>query len=59
MGVFGYGGGVIGRYCDQPEMFPGVAHSSTQIRVAQPSGKYYSTEFLRGLATFGSSVAPV
>ena len=21
VGVFGYGGGVIGRYCDQPEMF--------------------------------------
>ncbi|MBW2513829.1 MAG: sulfite reductase, dissimilatory-type subunit alpha, partial [Deltaproteobacteria bacterium] len=26
VGVFGYGGGVIGRYCDQPEMFQGVAH---------------------------------
>ena len=26
VGVFGYGGGVIGRYCDQPEKFPGVAH---------------------------------
>ena len=25
VGVFGYGGGVIGRYCDQPEKFPGVA----------------------------------
>ncbi len=48
VGVFGYGGGVIGRYCDQPEMFPGVAHFHT-VRVAQPSGKYYSTEFLRGL----------
>ena len=29
VGVFGYGGGVIGRYCDQPEMFPGVAHFHT------------------------------
>ena len=48
MGVFGYGGGVIGRYCDQPEKFPGVGHFHT-IRVAQPSGKYYNTEFLRGL----------
>ncbi|WP_432735160.1 dissimilatory-type sulfite reductase subunit alpha [Maridesulfovibrio sp. FT414] len=46
VGVFGYGGGVIGRYCDQPEMFPGVAHFHT-VRVAQPSGKYYTTEFLR------------
>lgn len=48
VGVFGYGGGVIGRYCDQPEMFPGVAHFHT-IRVAQPSGKFYSTEYLRQL----------
>ncbi|WP_031482941.1 dissimilatory-type sulfite reductase subunit alpha [Maridesulfovibrio frigidus] len=46
VGVFGYGGGVIGRYCDQPEAFPGVAHFHT-VRVAQPTGKYYTTEFLR------------
>ncbi len=45
VGVFGYGGGVIGRYCDQPEMFPGVAHFHT-MRVNQPGGKYYSTEYL-------------
>ena len=48
VGVFGYGGGVIGRYCDQPEMFPGVAHFHT-MRVAQPAGKYYNTKFLRDL----------
>ena len=48
VGVFGYGGVVIGRYCDQPEMFPGVAHFHT-IRVNQPASKFYSTEFLRGL----------
>ncbi len=48
VGVFGYGGGVIGRYCDQPQMFPGVAHFHT-VRVAQPSGKFYSTEYLRQL----------
>jgi len=48
VGVFGYGGGVIGRYCDQPEKFPGVAHFHT-VRVAQPSGKYYTTEYLRAL----------
>ena len=48
VGVFGYGGGVIGRYCDQPEMFPGVAHFHT-MRVAQPSGKYYHSKFLRDL----------
>ncbi len=46
VGVFGYGGGVIGRYCDQPEMFPSVAHFHT-LRVNQPSGHFYTTEYLR------------
>ncbi|MDF1593497.1 MAG: dissimilatory-type sulfite reductase subunit alpha [Desulfobacterales bacterium] len=48
VGVFGYGGGVIGRYCDQPEMFKGVAHFHT-LRVNQPAGKFYKTEFLKQL----------
>lgn len=48
VGVFGYGGGVIGRYCDQPETFPGVAAFHT-MRIAQPSGKYYDSKFLRKL----------
>ena len=48
VGVFGYGGGVIGRYCDQPEMFPGVAHFHT-VRVNQPAGKYYSSEYMNQL----------
>jgi len=48
VGVFGYGGGVIGRYCDQPEMFPGVQAFHT-MRVNQPAGKYYSTEYLRSV----------
>ncbi|MEW6615166.1 MAG: dissimilatory-type sulfite reductase subunit alpha [Thermodesulfobacteriota bacterium] len=48
VGVFGYGGGVIGRYCDQPDQFPGVRDFHT-MRVNQPSSKFYSTEFLRQL----------
>jgi sulfite reductase alpha subunit len=48
VGVFGYGGGVIGRYCDQPQNFPGVAHFHT-MRVNQPGGKFYTTEYLRKL----------
>ena len=48
VGVFGYGGGVIGRYCDQPEKFPGIAHFHT-MRVAQPAAKFYNTAFLREL----------
>jgi len=46
VGVFGYGGGVIGRYCDQPDNFPGVAHFHT-LRVNQPAGKFYTTEYLK------------
>ena len=48
VGVFGYGGGVIGRYCDQPEEYSGVAHFHT-MRIAQPGGKFYTTEHLRKL----------
>jgi sulfite reductase alpha subunit len=48
VGVFGYGGGVIGRYCDQPEQFPGVAHFHT-VRVAQPAGKFYKTDYLKSI----------
>ncbi len=48
VGVFGYGGGVIGRYCDVPQQFPGVAHFHT-VRLNQPGGKFYTTEYLRAV----------
>lgn len=48
VGVLGYGGGVIGRYCDRPDIFPNVAHFHT-IRVNQPAAKFYNTEVLRKL----------
>jgi sulfite reductase alpha subunit len=48
VGVKGYGGGVIGRYTDSPEEFPGVAHFHT-LRVNQPSGWFYTTKVLRNL----------
>ncbi|MGR0480383.1 MAG: dissimilatory-type sulfite reductase subunit alpha [Candidatus Electronema sp. V4] len=48
VGVFGYGGGIVGRYSDVPQRFPGVEHFHT-VRIAQPSGLYYSTKNLRGL----------
>lgn len=48
VGVFGYGGGVIGRYCDRPDLFPNVAHFHT-VRVNQPASKYYDTKVLRHL----------
>lgn len=46
VGVLGYGGGVIGRYSDLPDMFPGVTFFHT-IRVNQPSGWFYTTKALR------------
>jgi len=48
VGVFGYGGGVIGRYSDLPEEFPEVAHFHT-LRVNQPSGWFYNSEALRAI----------
>lgn len=46
VGVFGYGGGVIGRYSDVPEKFPSIAHFHT-LRVNQPASKFYSSDYLR------------
>ncbi len=46
VGVLGYGGGVIGRYCDRPDLFPNVAHFHT-MRVNQPASKFYTTDVLR------------
>jgi sulfite reductase alpha subunit len=48
VGVFGYGGGVIGRYSDAPEKFPSIAHFHT-LRVNQPASKFYTSRFLRKL----------
>jgi len=48
VGVFGYGGGIVGRYSDVPKKFPGVAHFHT-VRMNQPSSKYYSTAKLRAI----------
>ena len=46
VGVFGYGGGVIGRYSDLPEKFPSIAHFHT-MRINQPASKFYSSDYLR------------
>ncbi|MCF8011461.1 MAG: dissimilatory-type sulfite reductase subunit alpha [Clostridiales bacterium] len=48
VGVFGYGGGVIGRYSDVQEDFPGVASFHT-LRVNQAASKFYDTNYLRTL----------
>lgn len=48
VGVKGYGGGIIGRYSDSPEEFPGAAHFHT-VRVNQPAGWFYSSQALRDL----------
>ncbi len=46
VGVKGYGGGVIGRYSDRPDLFPGVEHFHT-MRVNHPTGWFYTTAALR------------
>jgi sulfite reductase alpha subunit len=48
VGVRGYGGGVIGRYSNLADEFPGVAEFHT-FRVNQPSGWFYTTQKLREL----------
>jgi sulfite reductase alpha subunit len=48
VGVKGYGGGVIGRYSDRPDLFPGVEHFHT-MRVNHPTGWFYTTQALRSL----------
>lgn len=49
VGVKGYGGGVVGRYCDLPEDFPNIKEFHT-IRVNQPAGFFYTADKLRELA---------
>lgn len=46
VGVRGYGGGVIGRYIQDPDEFPNVEAFHT-IRVNHPSGWFYTTKALR------------
>ena len=48
VGVFGYGGGVIGRYSDAQEKFPGIWAFHT-LRINQPASKFYTTDYLRAL----------
>jgi dissimilatory sulfite reductase alpha subunit len=48
VGVFGYGGGVIGRYSDLADKYPDVAHFHT-MRVNHPAGWFYTSDALRVL----------
>jgi dissimilatory sulfite reductase alpha subunit len=48
VGVKGYGGGVIGRYSDRPDLFPNVQAFHT-MRVNHPTGWFYKTDALRKL----------
>lgn len=49
VGVKGYGGGVVGRYSDDPDRFPGAREFHT-MRVNQVPGFYYTSNKLRALA---------
>src|SRR5512137_2256460 len=46
VGVRGYGSGVIARYSDRPELFPGTEQFHT-VRVNHPSGWFYTSDALR------------
>jgi sulfite reductase alpha subunit len=48
VGVMGYGGGVIGRYCDLQEEFPEVAEFHT-MRINHPAAWFYTSDALRAL----------
>ncbi len=48
VGVMGYGGGVIGRYSDLPDKYPGISHFHT-MRINHPAAWFYKTEALRGI----------
>ncbi|MBM4289089.1 MAG: dissimilatory-type sulfite reductase subunit alpha [Deltaproteobacteria bacterium] len=48
VGVLGYGSGIIGRYSDLPDEFPGLEHFHT-MRINQPSGWFYTSTALREL----------
>ena len=48
VGVRSYGGGVIGRYTDNPEKYPAVTEFHT-IRINQPSGWFYTSDDIRTL----------
>jgi len=62
VGVLGYGSGIIGRYVDIPDEFPGVEHFHT-VRVNNPSAWFYTTAALRDLCDIwdrhGSSILNV
>jgi len=46
--VIGYGGGVIGRYCDLEDKVPEVWHFHT-MRINMPAGWFYTTKALRNI----------
>lgn len=46
--VVGYGGGVIGRYCDLEDKIPEVWHFHT-MRINMPAGWFYTTKALRAV----------
>ena len=48
VGVRSYGGGVIGRYTDNPEKYPAVTEFHT-VRINQPSGWFYTSDDIRTL----------
>ena len=58
VGVFGYGGGVIGRYCDQPENSPAWPTSTPSVWPSLPANTTIRNSSA-ACATSGTCAAPV
>ena len=55
-GVKGYGGGIVGRFTNYPEKFPGTKEYHT-ARVNQVQGFFYKSDFLRKLCDINDKYA--
>lgn len=56
VGVKGYGSGIVGRFSDLPEKYPGVKEFHT-VRINQPSGFFYTSDILRKIVDIGEKHA--
>ncbi len=56
VGVKGYGSGIVGRFSDSPEKYPGIKEFHT-VRINQPSGFFYTSDILRKIVDIGEKHA--
>ena len=56
VGVKGYGSGIVGRFSDLPEKYPGIKEFHT-VRVNQTAGFFYTSDMLRKMVDIGEKHA--